>query len=318
MRIIRGLDRYPADAPPCVVAQGTFDGIHLGHQAVIRQAVERARARRLQAVALTFDPLPMVVLRPAEAPAEILSLDERLERIAALGPDVTLVIPFTPEFSRVEAAVFVRDVLAGLVKAQEVVVGFNHTFGRGAAGTAELLGELAGPFGIQVHVVPPLTVDGVLVSSSSLREALRRGDVERAATLLGRPYTLRGRVTRGTMRGRTLGFPTANLLPAGPLLLASGVYVARVAWDGADAAPAAAVVNIGVRPTFGESTPTVEAHLLDVSVDLYGRLLAIAFLARIRDEMTFPSVDALRSRIAEDLAIARRLLAAPTKGERAR
>jgi len=306
MRIIRGLDRYPADAPPSVVAQGTFDGIHLGHQAVIRTAVERARACGLPAVALTFDPLPMTVLRPGEAPAEILPLDERLERIAGLGPDVALVIPFTLGFSRVEADAFVRNVLAGLVKAREVVVGFNHTFGRGAAGTPELLRELAAPFGIRVHVVPALTVDGILVSSSSLREALRTGDVDRAASLLGRPYTLRGRVTRGTLRGRTLGFPTANLRPSGPLLLASGVYVARATWDGEWAQ---AVVNIGVRPTFDEATPTVEAHLLDVSLDLYDRLLTIVFLARIRDEMKFPSAEALKTRIAEDVAVARRILA---------
>jgi riboflavin kinase/FMN adenylyltransferase len=306
MRIIRGLDRYPADAPPSVVAQGTFDGIHLGHQAVIGLAVERARARGLQAVALTFEPLPIAVLRPADAPPPILPLDERLERIAALGPDVALVIPFTLDFSRIEAPAFVRDILTGLVKAREVVVGFNHTFGRGAQGTPELLTILAGPLGIRVHVVPPLTVGGVVASSSSLREALRQGDVERVAGLLGRPYTLRGHVTRGAMRGRTLGFPTANLLPESPLPLATGVYAARAQWDEGSAR---AVVNIGVRPTFGESTPTIEAHLLDVTVDLYDRPLTLAFLARIRDEMRFPSVEALKARIAEDVAVARRLLA---------
>ncbi len=306
MRIIRGLDRYPADAPPSVVAQGTFDGIHLGHQAVIRAAVDRARTRGAPAVALTFDPLPAAVLRPAEAPPEILPLDERIERIAALGPDVALVIPFTPEFSRVEASAFVRDILAGLLRAQEVVVGFNHTFGRGARGTPDLLRELAAPLGIRVHVIPSLAVAGVVVSSSSVRDALRQGDVQRAAGLLGRPYTIRGRVARGAMRGRTLGFPTANLTPSGPWLLASGVYAGRAAWDGRSAA---AVMNVGVRPTFGESVPTIEAHLLDVDVDLYDRVLTLAFVARIRDEMRFPSVDALRARIGEDVAIARTLLA---------
>jgi riboflavin kinase/FMN adenylyltransferase len=305
MRIIRGLDHYPADAPPSVVAQGTFDGIHLGHCAVIRTAVDRARALGVQAVALTFDPNPVMILRPAEAPPEILTLEERLEHIATLGPDAAVVIPFTPEFSGVEAATFVRTVLAGTLKAREVVVGFNHTFGRGARGTPELLAELAAPLGIHVHVIPPLTVDGVVVSSSSVREALRQGDVRRAANLLGRPYTIRGRVAQGAKRGRQLGFPTANLVPAGSLLLAVGVYAGWAEWDGRSAP---AVINVGVRPTFGESVPTVEAHLLDTRVDLYDRVLTLAFLARIRDEMKFPSVEALRARIQEDVAIARALL----------
>ncbi len=305
MRILRGLDRYPAEARPCVVAQGTFDGMHLGHQAVIGRAVERGRALGLPATALTFDPLPAAILRPGDAPPPILPLEERLERMADLGPDVAVVIPFTAEFSRVEAEAFIRDVLAGVLQAREVVVGFNHTFGRGARGTPALLAERAAPLGIRVHVVPPLTVNGVVVSSTSVRDALRQGDVERAAALLGRPYRMRGRVGRGAMRGRQLGFPTANLLPAGPVLLASGVYAGRAEWDGG-AAPA--VVNVGIRPTFAESALTVEAHLLDVAVDLYDRPLTLAFLARIRDEMTFPSVDALRHRIGEDVAVARRLL----------
>lgn len=306
MQIHRGLGQYPAEAPPSVVAQGTFDGMHLGHQEVIRTAVARGRTLGLPTVALTFDPHPVAVLRPAEAPPEILPLPERLEQIAALGPDLTLVIPFTLEFSRVEAEAFVRDVLVGLIKAREVVVGFNHTFGRGARGTPELLQAVAAPLGVRVHVIPPLTVEGVLVSSTSVREALRQGDVRRAAALLGRPYSIRGRVVRGAERGRALGFPTANIVPAAPPPLASGVYAGRAGWD-RQSAPA--VVNVGVRPTFGETTPTVEAHLLDVTADLYDRLLTVAFLARIREEMRFPSVEALRARIAEDARIAREFLA---------
>jgi riboflavin kinase / FMN adenylyltransferase len=306
MRLYRGLDRYPADAPPSVVAQGTFDGMHLGHQAVIGTAVERARALEVQSVALTFDPLPIAVLRPAEAPPEIVPLAERLERIAALGADVALVIPFTIEFSRVEAETFVRDVLAARVRAREVVVGFNHTFGRGARGTAALLEAVASPLGIRVHVVPPRTVDRIVVSSSAVREALRAGDVARAAILLGRPYSLRGRVSRGAQRGRDLGFPTANIAPTGPWLLARGVYAGRATWDD-EAAPA--VINVGVRPTFDGSGLVVEAHVLDSSPDLYGRELTVAFLARIRDELRFPSVEALRGRIAEDVRVARQLLA---------
>jgi riboflavin kinase/FMN adenylyltransferase len=308
MRIVQGLDQYPADARPSVVAQGTFDGIHLGHQAVIRTAVGRAGDLGVLPVVVTFDPMPIAVLRPADAPPEILPLEERLEHIAALGPAVCLVIPFTAEFSRVGAEAYVRDVLLGLLRAREIVVGFNHTFGRAARGTPELLEQVAGPAGVKVHVVPPLRVEGIAVSSTSVREALRAGDVRRAQSLLGRPYTLRGVVARGAARGRALGFPTANLAPPPRLLLADGVYAARAAWDG-ESAPA--VVNVGVRPTFDGGQRLVEAHLLDVAPELYGRRLTLAFRDRLRPERRFGSVEALRAQIAEDVASARRVLGAP-------
>lgn len=273
MQIVRGLDRYPAETGAAVVAQGTFDGIHLGHQAVIRTAVERARALGVRCVALTFDPHPVAVLRPQGAPPEILPLAARLDRIAALGPEVALVIPFTLDFSRVEAEAFVESILVGLLRAREVVVGFNHTFGRGARGTPALLERMASALAIRVHVVPPLSVDGIVVSSSAVRDALRTGDVGRAARLLGRPYAVRGPVRQGAERGRGLGFPTANLVPETPLLLATGVYAGRAEWEGRTAP---AVINVGVRPTFDEAVLTVEAHLLDASPDLYDRVLTLA------------------------------------------
>jgi riboflavin kinase/FMN adenylyltransferase len=297
MRIVQGLDRYPADAPPSVVAQGTFDGVHLGHQAVIRTAVERARALGVTPVAVTFAPNPLSVLRPAGAPQELATLEERLERIAELGPATCLIVPFTREFAHVEAETYIRDVLLALLRAREVVVGFNHTFGRVA--------RVAGPAGVRVHVVPPLEIDGVPVSSTSIREALRDGDVRRAASLLGRPYALTGEVVRGAARGRTLGFPTANLVVPPGFLLANGVYAARAAWAGG-AAPA--VVNVGTRPTFDGRARLVEAHLLDAAPELYGDRLTLAFVDRIRPERRFPSVDALRAQIAEDVAAARRQL----------
>ena len=309
MQIVRGLDSYPADATPApssVVAQGTFDGIHLGHQEVIRTAVTRARALGARAVALTFDPNPISVLRPAEAPPEILPLDERLERIAALGPDVALVIPFTPAFARVEAEAFVGEVLIGLLRAREIVVGFNHAFGRGARGTPELLRTLGAAHGVRIHVVPPLAVEGVVVSSTAVREALRRGDTRTAAALLGRLYTLRGPVIRGDRRGRTLGFPTANLAAPAPCLLADGVYAGRAAWAGG-AGPA--VINVGVRPTVGGPGRLIEAHLLDAEVDLYDRELTVAFVARIREERRFDSLAALTAQITADAGAARDLLA---------
>ena len=305
MQIVRGLDQYRPDAPPSVVAQGTFDGIHLGHQAVIRTAVGRARTLQVRPVAVTFDPNPLAVLRPAEAPPELLPLEERLERIAELGPEVCVVIPFTVEFSRVEAEAYVREVLLGLLGAREIVVGFNHAFGRGARGTPELLRRLAEPAGVLVHVVAPLRVDGVAVSSTSIREALRDGDVGRAASLLGRPYTVAGVVARGAARGRALGFPTANLTGSPGVLVGDGVYTARASWAG-NSAPA--VVNVGVRPTVDGATRLVEAHLLDVTPDLYERRLTLTFLDRIRAERRFDSLEALRAQIAEDVVTARRML----------
>ncbi len=311
MEIVRGLESYPPDGPPSVVALGAFDGIHLAHQKILAMARERARALGLRALACTFDPHPLAILQPDRAPVPITELSEKLARIAAQGLDATVVIPFTLEFSRMEAEAFVEEVLCDRLKAREVVVGFNHTFGRGARGDARLLAKLGPRFGFVVHVMPPLSVDGVVVSSSAIRRALREGDVARVGRLLGHSYTVRGRVLRGKGRGRQLGFPTANLKPERELLLPPGVYAARASWDGGGSG---AVVNVGVRPTFGEGEYWVEAHLLDFSEDLYGKVLTLAFLERIRPEQEFPGVEALRAQVARDVAAAARLLSDRTSG----
>ncbi len=303
MRIIRGFQSYPPDAPASVVALGTFDGIHLAHQRILDLAVARARALPGQALVCTFDPHPLQVLRPEQAPPPVTTLDERLELIARHGVDAAVVVRFTLEFSRVEAEAFVKDSLLGTLHAREIVVGFNHTFGRGARGDAGLLGSLAGRLGFVAHVLPPLAVGGVTVSSSAIREALRKGDVATAQRFLGRPYTIRGRVVRGAGRGRQLGFPTANIRPDRPLLAASGVYAgyARIA---AAPGPYKCVVNIGDRPTFGEDQHWVEAYLIDFSGDLYDRSLAVDLVERIRDEIRFPDVDGLRRQISSDIRAA--------------
>jgi riboflavin kinase / FMN adenylyltransferase len=307
MRILRGLPSYPPDLRPSVTALGVFDGIHLAHAKVLATAVERARALGVVAVVCSFDPNPTAVLRPAEAPAPIATLDENLARMAAIGPDAVLVIPFTMEFSRMEAEAFVDLVLVKTLDVREVVVGFNHTFGRGARGTATLLKELGDRHGFVTHVLPPLQVNGQTVSSSAIRDALREGDVERARDLLGHPYQVTGAVTRGAGRGRTLGFPTANLRPDRPLILAAGVYAARASWDDTRGD---AVVNVGYRPTFGENQYWIEAYIFDFAGDLYDRRLTIEFLARIRPEMKFSGVEALRRQVADDMDAARRRLRA--------
>jgi riboflavin kinase/FMN adenylyltransferase len=294
-----------------VAALGAFDGIHLAHAKILDTAVERARALGVSAVACTFEPHPTAVLRPEKAPAPIATLEANLARIAERGLDAALVIPFTLEFSRIEAETFVDEALVRTLGAREVVVGFNHTFGRGARGTAVLLRELGGHRGFVTHVLPPLQVNGLTVSSSAIREALRDGDVEQARAFLGRPYSLTGTVQRGAGRGRTLGFPTANLKPDRPLVLAAGVYAAHARWDGRQAE---AVVNIGYRPTFEESQYWVEAYLFDFAGDLYDRTLTLDFLVRIRGEMKFPGVEALTTQVRADMAEARRLLRARPAG----
>ncbi len=314
MRIVRGLQPSPPDLPGSVVALGAFDGVHLAHQKILDLAIARARALGASAVACTFDPHPLQVLRPGQAPEPITTLEERLELIAERGIDVTVVIPFTLELSQVEPEAFVEDVLVGTLRAREIVVGFNHTFGRGARGDARLLQSLGPRLGFRTHVIPPLEVGGTPVSSSAVREALRAGDVALARRLLGRPWTVRGVVVRGAGRGRRLGFPTANVRPDRPLLLATGVYAgyARIgleetAGQSGDGGHKC-VVNVGYRPTFGEDQYWVEAYLIDFSGDLYDRPIRLALAERIREERKFPDLDALVKQVRADVETAGGLL----------
>lgn len=309
MRIVRGLASAPPDAGPSAVALGTFDGVHLGHRAILGTALARAREVGIEAVACTFDPHPMEILQPDRAPKPITPLDERLQLIGETGVDAVVVLAFTRELAAVEPEAFVKDVLLDRLRAREVVVGYNHSFGRGARGDARLLEALAGRLGFRAHVVPPMTVDGVAVSSTGIRAALQRGDVAAAARSLGRSYAIEGTVTSGAGRGRTLGFPTANIAPDRPLLVARGVYRGLVTPKGEAGTPRGraytAVVNVGVRPTFGETVLAVEAHLLDFAGDLYGRHVRLDFADRLRDEMRFASVDDLKAQVARDITAAR-------------
>lgn len=305
MRIVRDLPSAPPEPRPSAVALGVFDGVHLGHRAILGAAVADARTSGVRAVACTFEPHPMEVLQPDRAPLPITTLEERLSLIAACGADEAVVLTFTRALAAVEPEAFVEDVLVDRLQARQVVVGFNHRFGRGARGDAALLRELGGRLGFGVDVIPPLTVDGVPVSSTAIRTALARGDLDAAARMLGRPYTLPGKVVAGAGRGRTLGFPTANVAPERPVLVAPGVYACTVDVGGQQRR---AVVNIGVRPTFGEEALAVEAYLLDFSGDLYGRTVRLTFVSRVREERRFPSVDALRAQIADDVETARKRL----------
>jgi riboflavin kinase/FMN adenylyltransferase len=305
MRTIRGLESYPPDAGPAAVALGVFDGVHLAHRAILGTAATLAREGSLIAVACTFDPHPADVLQPGRGPKPISTLEERLALIAQTGVQVALVLRFTPELAAIEPEAFVKDVLIDRLHAREIVVGYDHRFGRGARGDAALLQALSERLGFRAHVVPPLRIDGVPVSSTGIRAALRAGDIERANGYLGRPYTIGGEVVAGAGRGRTLGFPTANVRPDRDALIPPGVYACRAEVGGATHA---AVVNVGIRPTFGEHTLVIEAHLLDFAGTLYGRPIELRFVARLREERRFPGPEALKEQIERDIAAARKRL----------
>jgi len=297
------------------VAIGNFDGVHHGHQALLRAAREQAGRRGRAAGALTFDPHPVRVLRPGLAPPILTPLVRKLELLGELGLDATVVQPFTLEWAATSAAEFVERDLARLLGVADVVVGWDFTAGHERA-RVDVLRPLLAARGVALHVVEPVTSDGLVVSSTKIREFLLEGKVEAAAMLLSRPYDVDGVVEHGAGRGRGFGFATANVETQG-LLPANGVYVVRAfVGGGGDGFERAAfhggVCNIGVKPTVeAGARVSAEAHLFDFDGrDLYGEPIRVAFLSRLRDERRFDSVDALKAQIAADADRARRYLAA--------
>lgn len=289
-----------ADSAVCL---GNFDGVHLGHQALIAQAARAGTGGPV--CVLTFAPHPGKVLQPALAPRLICQHHRKLELLEEAGVAVTVVQPFTVEYAKTTPADFERSLFVGL-GAKAVVIGTDFTYGAKRAGTVDDLRVAAGHAKAAVWVVPPVTVDGVVVSSSKIREYVLEGRVEAAARLLGRPFDLEGRVVTGAGRGKAIGFPTANIDTTNELRPAPGVYAVRVRCDGSWRGGAA---NIGVKPTFGGGEVTIEAHLFDFSGDLYGQRLTVQFLERLRAEQRFGSVTELAGQIARDLESARAAVA---------
>jgi riboflavin kinase/FMN adenylyltransferase len=308
MRVVRHLRREPRPLPRVVLTLGNFDGVHAGHQAIIRRAVGEAETLGGQAVVLTFEPHPIAVLAPDRAPPLLQPLRDRLVLLREHGVAVTVLQRFTRTFAGLPPEEFVEEFLVRHLDLAHVVVGHNVSFGRGRAGSVETLAELGRRHGFAVDVVGPVAVDGEAVSSTTLRRVLREGDMRRAHRMLGRAFAMRGRVITGEQRGRTLGFPTANLYLRPRLVLPpDGVYAVTVPLDGRRVP---GVLNVGVRPTFGERRRTVEVHLLDWSGDLYRRWLVVEVMERLRGEQAFAGPDALRAAIAADVARARTVLAA--------
>lgn len=289
-----------------VVALGNFDGVHLGHQAVLRRAVEEGRRRGARVEVATFDPHPQAVLRPGEEPGLLTTLELRREAVMRYGADGLRAIRFDRELSRKSPEEFVRDVLVGELGAVAVVVGENFRFGYRAAGHFEDLRRLMRSFGGEACAVSLREAGGEEVSSTRIRAMLSLGDARGAARLLGRPYVLRGEVVEGNRRGRAIGFPTANVLPEPEVVVpARGVYAGRVRvgdqWY-------AACTNVGVAPTFERRESRVEAHLLDFEGDLYRSVVDVSFVERIRSEKKFSGVEDLKEQIGLDVEVARRML----------
>ncbi|MEU8261083.1 bifunctional riboflavin kinase/FAD synthetase [Micromonospora sp. NPDC048999] len=303
----RGYEAAPGGWGRSVVTIGVFDGVHKGHQATIGHAVTRARELGVRSVVVTFDPHPAEVVRPGSHPAVLTEPARKAELIEALGVDVLCVVPFTPEFSRLPAEAFVHDVLVEHLHAALVVVGDNFRFGHKAAGDVALLERLGRTFGFGVEGAPLVAEAGTVFSSTYIRSCVDAGDVAAAAAALGRPHRVEGVVVRGDQRGRELGYPTANLLTHRHAAVpADGVYAARLVRRGRE--PLAAAVSVGTNPTFSGRERRVEAYVLDFSGDLYGERLALDFVAHLREQRTYDSIEPLVAQIAEDVDRTRRAL----------
>jgi riboflavin kinase/FMN adenylyltransferase len=308
------LPRRPAAPLPrlengSTVTVGSFDGVHLGHQAVLQEIGRRARAAERASVLVTFDPHPLEVVNPDAAPPLLTTGPERLEILALSPLDYVLLVRFDRRLAELTPEAFVLEVLVERCAVRELVIGHDHGFGRGRSGDVETLRRLGQSYGFEVDVVPPVDLGGQHVSSSRIRRAVAGGDLLTAAAMLGRPYGVVGRVGQGERRGRLLGVPTINLseLPPRKLLPPDGVYAVRVEWRGGSAG---GMMNQGPRPTFQDGRRVLEAHIFDFDGDLYGEWVRIEWVERLRDTQRFDSVGELQKQLERDRTGAAAALAA--------
>ncbi len=315
MKVWRGDPLTWGPPPPTgsAVSIGVFDGVHRGHQAVLADVAQRAgEMGGLERVVLTFDQHPRAVVDPAGSPPLLTSLDERLDLLDELGIELAGVLPFE-QIRDTSPEAFVSKILLGALAARLVAVGADFRFGRNRSGDVAYLRHAGTEYGFEVDAIDLSAAAGRPISSTTIRELVQAGDVVRAAELLGRPFAVVGDVVEGDQRGRTIGFPTANVVPSADLVIPRrGVYAATVWIEDRRGLRHPAVVNIGVRPTFGGDREVVEAHLLDFDGDLYGKRIGVELRARIRDEQTFSGVDALVAQIRRDTDTARGLLGTGT------
>jgi riboflavin kinase/FMN adenylyltransferase len=304
MKIIRAATELGNGTHKVCVAIGVFDGVHLGHQQVIRQTVADARSHNAVALVVTFDKHPNAVVAPDKTPPQIFSRSQKLRAIESLGADALLEIPFDKTFSAKSGEVFIRELAHDLGKIHSVCVGADFVFGHKRSGNVELLKKLGAELFFQVHGLAAVSLDGQVVSSTRIREAIRAGNFDAASQMLGRPYAICGKIIEGDKIGRQFGFPTANLDATNLILPPNGVYAASVKLKGQFYRVA---LNIGTRPTVATAQPQlrVEAHLLDFSGDLYGAELELELGVKLRDERKFSSPAELREQIGRDVAAVR-------------
>ncbi len=323
MELIRGHNNLRPRHRGCVATIGNFDGLHRGHRAVIGRLLDKARAFGLPSLVITFEPHPQEFFRPGRGPARLTSFREKLEILQETGVDRVLCLRFNAALARVPARAFVNEILVGALGVRSLSVGDDFRFGHRRAGDIALLREEGARHGFEVLVMDTLIEDGARISSTRIREQLARGDLEGAERLLGRRYTLSGRVVRGDGRGRQIGFPTANVdlhrragtedpdgVHCAPL---SGVFAVEIGGIGAAALPG--VANVGMRPTVGGRRCLLETHVFDFDGDLYGRHVRVDFRLHLREERRFESVDALRGQIADDARRAREFFGLTTDSD---
>ncbi|HDZ61665.1 MAG TPA: bifunctional riboflavin kinase/FAD synthetase [Nitrospirae bacterium] len=309
-KLIDGIENLTEKMPYPVVAIGNFDGVHLGHQTIFRQLVERARKKKGTSIVFTFEPHPLRIIAPERAPQLLTPYKDKVKLIKKTGVDVIICVNFTREFAHVPAEDFVRNMLLANIGVKEIFIGSNYRFGRGRKGSPDLLKALGREHGFKVTVVPEIKINDIVISSSRVRTLIARGKVEEASVFLGRDYSVVGLVIEGAKRGKSLlNIPTANITVFNEMLPKDGVYAVMVSIGKRRYKGAA---NIGHNPTFKDKQFSFEVHILDFDGDLLGRNLSVDFIKRIRDEMRFPGVEELKAQMNKDIENIRQILSAKT------
>jgi riboflavin kinase/FMN adenylyltransferase len=305
MRIIRGIKNYNEKLPSPVLTLGNFDGVHLGHQAIFKKVVERAKEIGGTSIAFTFEPHPLKVLAPDRSPRLLNTFHGKMRLFEEAGIRVVICASFTRSFADQNPEDFAREVLHKLIGVREVYVGYDYAFGKGREGSIESLKKMGQTYGFEVGVIEPVRVDGIVVSSSIVRDLLANGRVDEASRLLGRHYAIEGDVVHGAHRGQSLGFPTANLKTSNELIPGFGVYAVLACIGGRTFK---GVASIGIRPTFDSGPVSIEVYLFDFSENLYGSGMEVVFIKRLRGEKRFSSAEALVQQIRKDVQKAQQIL----------